>query len=92
MAAYHRNPQIEEAPLQQELMLFNPATSQFYMLNGTMAYIWRNCEQKSVEELIASIGDAFEGTDPSKASEDVEKALADLLSLGLVIDRAAVTT
>jgi len=89
MPMYRRNRQVEEAPLQQELLLFNPASSQFYLLNGTMAYIWRNCETTSLDGLISGIGNTFEGADPSSAAEDIRTALAELLSLGLVVDDAS---
>ncbi|PYQ51094.1 MAG: hypothetical protein DMF59_09015 [Acidobacteria bacterium] len=88
MPMYRRNRQVEEAPLQQELLLFNPTSSQFYLLNGTMAYIWRNCETTSLDGLISGIGDTFEGADPSSAADDIRTALAELLSLGLVVDDA----
>ena len=35
-AVYKRNPQVEEAPLGGDLMLFDPVKSQFFVLNSTM--------------------------------------------------------
>lgn len=88
MPIFQRNPQIEEAPLQQEVMLFHPGSSQFYMLNSTMAYIWRNCAGASEESLIAGVAEHFEGVDADTAAGDVRKALDDLLSLGVLIDES----
>ena len=42
--ALRRNPKIEEAPLQGELMLFDPVTSKFFVMNRTMAFLWRQCD------------------------------------------------
>ncbi len=83
---FQRNPSIEEAPLQNELMLFNPTSAQFFLLNPTMAYIWRNCDDKNVDALIAGVVDSFDGVDPGAAAGDVHRALDELLSAGLLVD------
>ena len=50
---FRRNPKIEEAPLGADLMLFDPDKSQFYVLNTTMAYLWRSCNgQNSFERIV----------------------------------------
>jgi hypothetical protein len=86
-----RNPKVEEAPLQNDLMLFHPESSQFYVLNPTMAFIWRRCEAlQSVDTLIEGLTEEFEGVDPAVAAEDVRKACEELISAGLVIDSASV--
>ncbi len=84
---YLRNPKIEEAPLQGELMLFNPESSQFYVLNATMALIWRRCETaQSAEGMIERLAEEFDGVDHSTATQDVDRAVAELKDLGLLID------
>ena len=86
---YQRNTQIEEAPLQSELMLYNPSTAQFYMLNPTMAHIWKSCESaQPLESLVSSVVDGFEGADGVSVETDVRKAVDELVSLGLLIDTA----
>jgi hypothetical protein len=88
-----RNPKVEEAPLQNDLMLFHPDSSQFYVLNPTMAFIWRRCESlQSVETLIEDLTEAFEGVDRAVAAEDVRNACQELISRGLVIDTASAIT
>ena len=47
---FTQNPKIEEAPLQGELMLFDPETSKFYVLNRTMAFVWRRCDGSHTPE------------------------------------------
>jgi hypothetical protein len=82
-----RNPKIEEAPLQGELMLFNPESSQFYVLNATMALIWRRCETaQTAEGMIQKLTEEFEGVDAAMATHDVDRAVAELKDLGLLID------
>ncbi|HSP94949.1 MAG TPA: PqqD family protein [Thermoanaerobaculia bacterium] len=82
-----RNPKIEEAPLQKELMLFDPETSQFFVLNGTMAAIWRGCQENSTPaDIVERLTQEFEGVDPAAAEADVRQALEDLISKGLLID------
>ena len=86
----HRNPKIEEAPLQGELMLFNPDSSQFYVLNGTMAFIWRRCDgQQSIDEMIDVMEAEFDGVDRTAAAVDLDRAVVELKNLGLLIDAPA---
>lgn len=87
-----RNPTIEEAPLQGELMLFDPATSRFFVLNRTMAYVWRNCEDEPAwERLVAGLADAFSGVELPAAEADLRRAVDELIGLGLVFDAQAAT-
>ena len=59
---YRRNDKIEEAPLGGELMLFDPAKSQFFVLNSTMAHLWRNCDgDKTMDWIVESVPGAFAG-------------------------------
>jgi hypothetical protein len=83
--AYRRNPKIEESPLQGDLMLFDPAKSQFFVLNPTMAYLWRNCDgEKSLDAVVESVPDEFSETDPTRVASEMKAALDELVSLGLV--------
>lgn len=87
--AIRRNPKIEEAPLQGELMLFDPATSRFFVLNRTMAYVWQQCESRgSVNALIDGLQEGFTGTEGQPVRSDVERALQELIDAGLVSQEA----
>lgn len=87
---YRHNPRVEEAPLQRELMLFDPESSQFYLLNSTMAFIWRRCdEDQSLEALVDGMTEEFEGVDPASADREVRQAFDDLVKLGLLVDATA---
>ena len=80
-----RNPQIEEAPLETDLMLFDPASSKFYVLNRTMAFVWRECDgERTVGAILQRMTENFSGVDPASASKDLGVAVDQLVSLGLV--------
>ena len=89
---YLRNPKVEEAPLQQELMLFNPESSQFYLLNATMAFIWQRCNlERPMGALIDEMAAAFEGVDSTTAASEIQHAFDEMVRLGLLIDGAQQT-
>ena len=82
-----RNPKIEEAPLDADLMLFDPANSKFYMLNRTMAFVWRECDgQQTAGTILERMREHFDGVDTAMASNDLGAALQELISLGLIRD------
>jgi hypothetical protein len=82
-----RNPRIEEAPLSGELMLFDPETSRFFVLNRTMAYVWRHCEgELAWNRLVSGLAEEFSGVPPSAAEADLRRAVEELRGLGLVFD------
>lgn len=87
VSLFRRNPRIEEAPLQGELMLFDPEGSKFYVLNRTMAFVWRRCDgAHSLERMLEGLQAEFDGAEPAAAEADLRKALTELLELGLVVD------
>ncbi len=82
---YRRNPKVEESPLQSDLMLFDPVKSQFFVLNPTMAYLWRNCDgEKNLDAVLQSVPDEFSEADPQRVATEMKAALDELVSLGLV--------
>jgi hypothetical protein len=84
---FARNGKIEEAPLQNELMLFDPQNSRFFVLNGTMAFIWRNCDgARSAGQIVDGLIQEFAGVEASAARVDVRTAFGELISAGLVVD------
>lgn len=78
-----RNPAIEEAGLQNDLMLFDPATSKFFVLNRTMAFMWKRIGAPT-PDIARSIEEEFSGIDRSQADSDVQGAIEKLVALGLV--------
>jgi len=82
---FRRNPKVEEAPLGADLMLFDPDKSQFYVLNRTMAYVWRNCEgEKSLDRIVESVPRSFAAADGHPVAAEMKAALDELLALGIV--------
>ena len=82
-----RNPKVEEAPLQGELMLFDPETPRFFVLNRTMAFVWRRCDgQHTLARLVEKLAEEFDGVDAAAAAADLLKAIEELIALGLLID------
>src|ERR1700752_990573 len=82
-----RNPAIEEAPLQEELMLFDPKQGKFFVLNSTMAFVWKNCDGgTSLSAIAERLTDEFSGVEIDVALRDVHQAATELSSLGLLLD------
>ena len=82
---YRRNPKVEESPLQGDLMLFDPIKSQFFVLNPTMAYLWRKCDGEStLERIVESVPGAFSDTDGRQVAAEMKAALDALVAHGLV--------
>jgi hypothetical protein len=86
-----RNPRIEEAPLQKDLMLFDPESSKFYVLNPTMAFVWRHCDgARSMTQIAESLEGEFSDVDRGRAETDVKVAVEELEQLGLLSRRSEV--
>jgi hypothetical protein len=80
-----RSPSVEEAPLQGELMLFDPATSRFFVLNSTMSFVWRRCDgEHTLSGMLREMTEAFTGVEAPAAERDIRGALSELESLGLL--------
>ena len=66
-------------------MLFDPAKSQFYVLNSTMAYLWRNCDgEKTFDSIVAAIPGEFAEAESHPVANEIKAALDELVSLGMV--------
>jgi hypothetical protein len=87
LRTFRRNPAIEEAPLQGELMLFDPGTSKFFVLNRTMAFVWRCCDgEHTLGSLLDGLQEEFAGVDPASSELEIRQALEELTGLGLLVD------
>jgi hypothetical protein len=85
-----KNPKIEEAPLHGELMLFDGSAAKFFVLNQTMAFLWRHCDgTHSFGDVVERLCQDFSEVEPATAEADLRKALEELVSLGLVVDARA---
>ena len=88
-----KNPRIEEAPLQTELMLFDPETAKFFVLNSTMAFLWKNADgARSVDELSRMMAASFREADAQRVGADVTRAAGEMRDLGLFVDTSGQDT
>lgn len=86
---FRRKPDVEEAPLQGELMLFDPGSSRFFVLNRTMAFVWRRCDgAHTLASMLDGLPAEFEGVDGAAAPGDLTSAVQELAALGLLVDAA----
>lgn len=70
--------------LGDELLLYDAAQDRMHVLNDTARDICLRCDGRhSVDDLVAAIVSAYE-IDESTARRDVERALEQLLQLGVV--------
>lgn len=78
--------------MQNELMLFDPVTSKFYVLNSTMAFVWRRCDgNQSPPQIATALEEEFSGVSAAAAESDVQAAIDELQSLGLITLRENVS-
>lgn len=83
-ARYQQEPSVEAAPLEDGVILLDPATNQFSVLNQTAAAIWASVAQPATSaEIAAQIGSKFAEVDGSLLS-DVEQALGEMVQRGLI--------
>lgn len=75
---------VEEAPLGDELMLFEPESSRFFVLNPSMALVWKNLDQQNEEAIAAMISESFTEIESDKAATDVRTAIGQLETMGLL--------
>jgi PqqD family protein of HPr-rel-A system len=85
---YRRNPAVDGAPLDKELMLFNATTRVFCLLNASATCIWQSlAETQSAAELTAALRDSFTIENESVEAE-VSEVLGELERLDLVVREA----
>ena len=75
--------------MQDETILFDPATKRFCLLNGTAAFLWERLQQPcTVEQVSAELCDNFAGADSGAVLQDVRTALQQLTDLAFVVTEA----
>jgi len=82
---FRRNPDIEAAPLDKELMLFSAATKKFVVLNATAGRLWECLEEpRTPDELAHALRVRFK-TNGVAVEQDVASVIARFEELGLVV-------
>lgn len=85
---YLRSPQIEAAPLKNELLLFHPQNNKFFVMNTTAAFLWERVNvPASEQELAEALCSSFAGISIELALADVGTTVRTMLELGLLIER-----
>jgi len=81
---YQQCPTVEAAPLEDGMILLDPETSQFSVLNQTAAAIWASLAQPATgEEIAAEIRARFAEVDGGVVS-DVEETLRQMVERRLI--------
>ena len=85
-ALFHQNPEVETSPIQEELIVFNPRSGKFCILNQTSTSIWTLLKIPcSTEQMAEAITRTYGGVDIGQARQDVELMLQEMLNLELVV-------
>ena len=81
---YQQIPTIEAAPLEDGMILLDPDTNQFSVLNQTATAIWSRVAQPATsEEIVAEIHAGFDEVGGAVASE-VEETLRQMIERRLI--------
>lgn len=71
--------------MSEELLVIDPKSRHVHLFNETAGRIWELLEQtSSVDELVSTLADEYEGAPPEALRAEVETFLADLDSKGLL--------
>ena len=80
-----RNPDVEAAPLKDELLLYCSKTSKFFVMNDTAAFLWKKLESPASEQQLADgLRAAFTPVSAEQALEDVRRTVREMLALELI--------
>jgi hypothetical protein len=83
---FEQNKEVEAAPLNEEAILLDPISSNFFMLNSTSAFVWEQLSTPATREGIAkAIVGSFADVTPETAIADVRSTVEELDSMNLVV-------
>lgn len=83
---FKRNAEIEEAPLDNECILFSPSRNKFFVLNRTASFIWSQVRRPvTAEEVSSTLSKSFAGAGASEVRSDVQSILDEMLELAVVV-------
>lgn len=85
-----RNPQVEAAPLKDEMLLFNGAANKFFVMNASAAFLWDELREPTAEEVLAArMCKSFSGVGVEQARADIRATVKEMVALGLLIEETA---
>jgi Coenzyme PQQ synthesis protein D (PqqD) len=77
---------IRELELDGDISLYDPATHNAAVLNGTASDVWRLLDgEHSLEEIVELLARAY-GVEPAEIRADVERTVGELISSGFLPD------
>jgi Coenzyme PQQ synthesis protein D (PqqD) len=84
-ARYQQRPTIEAAPLEDGVILLDPDTNEFSVLNQTASAIWSHVARPATsEEISAEIVASFSDVTEGAARADVEATLQQMVAQRLI--------
>ncbi len=82
---FRRREGVDEAPMENQTVLYIPTSKAFCVLNETAAFLWeRLAKEATADELVQAMVEAFDGVDSATAGQDVRVALDELNDLDLL--------
>jgi hypothetical protein len=82
---FQRSAQVEIAPLDDELILFDPPSNVFLIMNAAGSFLWgRLSEPQTADDLARAVCGHFSGIELANAVHDVNDILEQMLSHKLV--------
>lgn len=83
---FERNQEVEAAPLNEEAILLDPSSSNFFMLNSTSAFVWDQLSSPAtIDRIATAMVDTFADVTPETAIADVSSTLEEFVSKNLVV-------
>jgi hypothetical protein len=87
LARFRQSGGVEFAPLQDELILFHAPSKKFCVLNRTSSFIWAQLKDPaSCAEIADRLLGSFSEVTLDSAQHDVDSALQQMLTLGLIVE------
>ena len=75
--------------MEGESILFDPASKQFCLLNGTAAFVWEQlASPATVEHISRQLCSHFDSPEPARVEQDVRAVLERFVELALISPEA----
>ena len=83
---FEQNQEVEASPLNEEAILFDPTSTNFFMLNSTSTFIWEQLSTPvTIERIATAIAENFANVTPEKAIVDARDTVEKFVSMDLAI-------
>lgn len=71
----------------REAILHDARDGQAHVINGSAARVWKLCDGRSMDDIVAAFAASYERT-PASVRTDVERVVAKFRELGLLVEPA----